>query len=157
MSTTKLSLCTAFNPVNVLFDVQSKLSKLVCNKIFVTKVSRAVKDQMIRLCSNFSKAIKPAVVHQDFVLALFLLLFWEWNCLIICQMGESARAWLGGESQTGDMVSRWGESNPQDAMLKGIHFDETCSSTTVLRYFPMVHESISSFDHTPPPPPKRTY
>ena len=32
--------------------------------------------------------------------------------------GESARAWLGGERQMGDMTSRWGkgESNPQDAM-----------------------------------------
>ena len=31
--------------------------------------------------------------------------------------GESARAWLGGESRMRDMASKWeGESNPQDAI-----------------------------------------
>ena len=29
---------------------------------------------------------------------------------------ESARVWLGGESQMGDITLRWGGSNPQDAM-----------------------------------------
>ena len=30
--------------------------------------------------------------------------------------GESVRAWLGGESQVGNMTSRCGEANPQDAI-----------------------------------------
>ena len=32
--------------------------------------------------------------------------------------GKSARTRLGGKSQMGDMASRWGKSNPQDAMIR---------------------------------------
>ena len=44
MSTTKLSLCTAYNHLGVLFDVYSKQCMFICDKVFVIKVSRAVKS-----------------------------------------------------------------------------------------------------------------
>ena len=65
---------------------------------------------------KFSK-LATAVAWQDFVLALLLLLLWEWNYLIIRYMGGSPRASLG--------AAKWGiwyqdgeGSNAQDAMFK---------------------------------------
>ena len=44
MSTTKLCLCTAYNYLIVLFYLWSKQCLCICDKLFVAKVSRAVKS-----------------------------------------------------------------------------------------------------------------
>ena len=75
---------------------------------------------MIQLCSSFSKAVTEGGTEivqacdscrMPGLCASIVLAFISgvelFNYVVDGGRGESARAWMGGESQMGDMASRW--------------------------------------------------
>ena len=56
--------------------------------------------------------LMTAVVWQDFVLALFFLLFQEWIYLIMWQMGGIGKSLAGGRKQNGGFGFKMGGIKP---------------------------------------------
>ena len=124
MSTSKLSLCTTYNHISVLFHVWSKLL-LICHKLSVTSVTSCQKFEVTTLFQLFESCQKEelklfklvTVISKDFVLELCLLLFWEWYYLSGRWESLQDPNWEGDSKPNGGIWhQRWGRIEPREAM-----------------------------------------